>query len=256
MWNTYVIEDATSYMLQLFNHEIFVMRNSDNWNFAIENSTAVNEEIILKKKPSEKELTSWKGYVTNNSDALLINPGFPDRPLVVKSLFPLIVLPNRSIKIFIKIPVWYVFYCGSISPENKLFELPSKLLSSTWFGDPSNGTYSYELEDNFNSDSDEILTEKYGILCPVTIHNKTKEHLNFERLFLTVDSLSIFHSENSLFTNDIEIIYKGTNMDSELKIVDLSISKNSNTKILTEPRNPDSKNLVQRSFYFFKSLTQ
>ncbi len=166
-----------------------------------------------------KPLSSdWKHYLVREGNRADPVPVMPDRPVVIRPDRALTLLPGEYAQFFVGIPVWFRLLVGTETLKKQLFEQPISILLNTWFGDPVNGELCYALATRLYHDHKQIHSAPAHALCPLFIKNESETDLQFERICLHVENLSVFKSSTRLWTNAVTVIFKGTDQSTQIQI--------------------------------------
>lgn len=244
------------YCWKLGTLEFFVRKIGKEWQISHRISNTPEEPDEIGMEVPEPENIEWKSFIADKNDTLQILPALPDRPVVIKPDTTFRLMPNKTVQFLINVPVWVQLYSGNAHKENLLFEIPLHELSSTWFGDPDNGILSYSLPKGSYGSMGLNNPKGYEIICPVRIANSAPGQLDFQRLCLHVEFLSIYFEQNVLYTNETRVKYKGENLISDINYTHQAPAFVENAKHLSYPRNTEKGNVFKKSFHFIKSLTE
>lgn len=255
MWNKYTIEKDKVYYWKFGFVEFWVKKIDKKWKIASQTLQELSDETITAKVVGEPESADWHTSIGDKSNTLTLAPALPIRPVVVKPLNPFKLLPNTIVQLYVHIPVTIQLYAGAVKEENKLIELPGKELSSTWFGAPDNGELAFAVKNNFYTDISSELLENNEVLCPVKITNSADGILDFQRLMVHVEFVSIYIHQKKMYTNEIRVKFKGESTVSDISYAHTAPSFLEGAKQLAASRNPEKYSVLKKSFFFIKSLT-
>ncbi len=187
---------------------------------------------------------------------LFLLPALPDRTLILKPKNNLSISPNTAFKFYVYLPVNFQLYSGGVKVENKVFEYSDTNLSSTWFGEPSEGELCYALYTSFDT---EINKEKMGdkfVICPIEITNSSKEILEVKRLAVCGFHLNIYANNQMLISNKVKINYTGFNTLTNVQYSKVPTSSVSGLKQIASARIPEGNTVIKRSFQLIRHITQ
>ena len=85
-------------------------------------------------------------------------------------------------------------------------------------------------------------------VCPVTIRNASAEQVNVERLCVHVAHLGVYPGISRLWTNGVQIAFKGEAEVSHLEYSEKPPAYEEVGKILSHPRIPVKTRLLKKSF--------
>jgi hypothetical protein len=135
-------------------------------------------------------------------------PALPDRAVVVRPEMPFTILPGERIQFFVRIPLWVRLVAGNHA-HSVWADLPTRILSKTWFGSPEAGEPAYALRTLAVRSVNGIARDPDRIICPVRLRNQSSDILRFSRLCLRVQHLSIYEGATSLWTTEAGVTYRG-----------------------------------------------
>jgi hypothetical protein len=198
-------------------------------------------------KSSPPNNITW-GRWANNRDTsrVRILPVFPDKPLIIHSEYPLKVSPGTRIQIYSRIPVWVRI--SLTKDDYQVIELPTVKLSRTWFGTPVEGELCYHATTKARRDLAHVDKKQYLVSCPIMIHNKSREELDFEHFCFRVERLSMYDYKSELWADETQIVYHGADLNSDV-IMTGKLPKGIDKKnLLSKPRKRIQKSFATRTF--------
>lgn len=198
------------------------------------------------------EDAAWVRYVSTGSDQLSLVPALPDLPVVVRPDAPIVLLPGRRGKFYFSIPVWLRLVSRSNGRDQTMHEEPIIGLSHIWFGDPSAGELCYSLDDPLVRDFSCLTEQSAAAICPLQVRNSSSEPLKFERICVHVEYLNLYQRDQSLWTNEVSVQFKGSDQVSQISI---SPRGPEGTTLLTRQRQPANRNLLKKSFNLLRQVT-
>ena len=198
----------------------------------------------------------WDWYAGGSNREITVLPAMPNRPLVLKPQVRRHIQPGCKTQLLFFIPVWLLFYSGHEEEQNKLCELPSEILSSTRFGEMQNGELCYALERDLLESRPAVALSPHSAVCTLNIHNDSNSLLDFQRMAVHVEYLSIFSDGHSLYTNEVNVKFNGVDKISQVKYSARGPKWGGGLTKLKGPREHPTKSLLKKSFYFIKSLTE
>lgn len=204
----------------------------------------------LKEKPGSQrppsDLTWGRWADKSGSEEVEILPVYPDKPLIVHSEYPLKVSPNTRIQIFSRIPIWVRI---SLAKNHyQLLELPTVKLSRTWFGTPVEGELCYHATTKARRDLSSVDKKQYVVSCPILIHNKSGDELDFEHFCFRVERLSMYQHNGDLWADETEIIYHGEDLNSDVIMTGKLPQGIAKKDQISRPRKQIQKSLATRTF--------
>lgn len=170
----------------------------------------------------EEEWVRWP--VPEGADGLRFTPLLPPRPVVAEPEFPFRLLPRARARVFVRVPLWVRVdatageEAGGTGTDRKLTEVPSIVLSDTWWGDYSEGELCYWLQTTARR---RVPPEVFGphlAVCPVELKNRSDEELPVEKIVLRVAHLSLFADEGRLWADETRVRYRGPDEGSDVDV--------------------------------------
>jgi len=198
---------------------------------------------------------SWLRFVAGGQGEIVVRPALPDRPVIVRPRSPVAILPGRSARFFVRIPAWVSIVAAHGERREILIQRPVVRLSNTWFGEPDNGELCYAFASPLAASPAEAESTPFTVVCPVAIRNEAAEPLDFQRLCVRVQYLSLYAGEESLATNEVIFHYRGADQSSQITFHEGPPDFEREMRRLSGPQVSPSKNLIQKSFEYIKSLT-
>jgi len=243
-WSVYNIESDQIYQCRIGEANFWIRRDkneiyiatSHDKNGADQNTNVIPEDLkwarfVIKEEPISIELS----------------PAMPDRPLVVKPEASFYLTSRTKRTIHVRIPVWVYI---SIAAKNKikLVEIPSVILSNTWFGDLIDGELCYWLTSGARSKIEPDPSRPYMAICPLTIKNESDENLFVEKFIVRAENSTLFVRDGQLYTDEILISFKGKNEISSVTFKGKPQTEISGANKIAEPRKKQSKKILAKTF--------
>lgn len=252
-WGPVEIEKVECRLWQYGGLNVWVRLAGDEWYVAMEAGIERENqlEIVSGETVAAPEGAQWERWLGKGVERIVrLSPLMPDRAVVVRPEMPLHIAYGQQEMFFVIIPLWIRVAAGKSKPIT-LCERPSQILSNTWFGDPTRGELCYSLNTSARIIIEESGSKLLTAVCPVSISNKHKEPLNFERLCVRTEHLSIYESAKGLITNEVRVTYQGEEQMSRIKYGKKPPSMASGGRKVAEPRKPVENNLIRKSFSTF-----
>jgi hypothetical protein len=153
---------------------------------------------------------------------LHISPVFPDRPLVVKPEHAFTLMRRASARIYMRVPIW-VRVDVMDRPGGRrvlLTEIPTVLLSETWWGDIRDGELAYWLTTKGRRQLVPDLPDAHQVVSAVQLDNLSEDDLQVEKLSLRVDHLSVYEKDGWLWAEEVRVEYHGEDEGTEIHMDD------------------------------------
>jgi hypothetical protein len=219
-----------------------------------EEDTHVLSSTQVKVPEDVPEDLSWNRYIVKDpSTKFQLMPALPDRAVVVSPEFPIKLAPNSDVVFYMSIPIWVQIIAGN--KKKVLFiEIPSLVLSNTWFGDAMTGELCYALTTRALRKVEDHGELRHRIICPVRILNRGSEPLDFQSLCVHVEHLRVFCGAEHLWSNEVSIIYRGDEQPSEVRYEAYIPNYEKECVILSSERVASQKSIISKSFSLIKSF--
>ena len=257
LWDPAPLKEDVFYRCSFSTLTVWLKRSGEDWHLASRKSEEQTTAAALKQIPGSripKDLSFSRWVVGGDLSTVRFVPAMPDRPIVVRPAVALKVPAGKDALFFTSIPVWVRVIAGS--PEGiTLCELPSLVLSNTWFGEPTAGELCYGLRTRAVRSLEEVETRTYVAVCPITVRNRAPKELNFERLCIRVEHLNVYQSPDRLWTNELEVRFQGEEQSSQVTIGREAPQFAEEPVKVCEARQQADKTLLAQSFSVLRTLT-
>ncbi|UCG55722.1 MAG: DUF432 domain-containing protein [Phycisphaerales bacterium] len=195
----------------------------------------------------EGEEMDWRRWVVGSDvSTVQLTPRMPARPVVVRPELPVSIPTGQEALFFVSIPIC-VGISASKSGKLQLCEVPTLVLSNTWFGDPMSGELCYALRSRARRQIADSEPRPNRAVCPVKIRNTAPAQLSVERFCVHVEHLRIYSGSRQLWTNEVNITFKGESEVSQVTYGQSPPSFEPVGQLLSEARTPLKKALLKRS---------
>jgi hypothetical protein len=85
--------------------------------------------------------------------------------------------------------------------------------------------------------------------------NRGQVPLDFQSLCVHVEHLRVYRGSNHLWTNEVNITYKGDEQPSEIRYVDRIPKFEEPSMLISREREPSQKKIISKSFSIIKTIT-
>ncbi len=194
---------------------------------------------------AELDWTRW--VVGRDVEKIQLEPLMPDRPAVVRPELPVKIPTGREAYFFVRVPVWVQVTIPG-EQDLPLSEVPSIILSNTWFGDPQHGELCYSMRTTARREAEEQTVASFRVVVPVLVRNEAPEALDVERICLAVKHLNIYRGARCLWANRVEAVYRGRDQHSRIRYADEAPAQAGAAELLGERREPVREGLFRRTF--------
>jgi len=201
--------------------------------------------------PVDADWTRWA--FDNGQNIITIKPVFPDRAIVITPESSFWLLKSTEATIYVRIPVWLRFILGGEKGQT-LTELPTRVLSNTWFGSFSEGELCLWHLSDVSRTIDRSPEKMHLVICPLHLINQSEEDLLVDRICLRVNRLKMYSGGGNLWSDTTTIIYKGKNEKGEITMSGKAPDNDLEYTLLSAPRYRARKSFVAKSFQTLKEL--
>jgi hypothetical protein len=257
-WDEFQIENGSTLNCKIGNLSLWIEQRDEEYLIApdyVDDDKAVASATMVENPGEVPENLSWNRYIVQEPSATFqLTPALPDRAVVVRPEFPIKLAPNSASVFYVSIPVWVQIRAGK-KQNIMLMEIPSLVLSNTWFGDSMSGELCYALTTRAIKNIEEMSDVAHRIICPVHIQNSGSDLLDFQRLCIHVEHLRVYSGTHHLWSNEVTITYVGNEQPNEIGYEDRTPEYEKRCAILATERVPVQKSIIKRGFSFIKSFT-
>lgn len=216
---------------------------------------ASTRDESIRGTPSElPEKPEWvRMSLPGDFEKYRLQPVMPDMPVIIDTEHAYRFVSKTSTRVYSRIPVWV-----RIAPESRedlvIADIPTVILSETWFGTFTDGEPSYALSSTARRILTEDLLEPHLVVCPLEIRNNSDDELKFEKVCLRVERLSIYARENALWSDETVINYQGMDSSTDTEMKGVRPRESGDAKLLSKPRSPVRKSIGQKTFRLLKDF--
>ena len=202
-----------------------------------------------------EESSSWQRWAVREGPAAVrLRPAFPDRTLVVAPEDAFSVVPQAEARIYVRVPVWArVELLGRST--TLLDEVPTVVMSNTWWGDLVAGDLCYWLP----TAARRVLTAEHFrphlVFCPILIRNRSADTLEVDRIAVRGVHSSIYAKGEQLWADETQLSFAGEAQGSEVTMTGKAPAEASGAELLSAPRVPVDRGFSARTFARLKSLS-
>ncbi len=215
-----------------------------------------DKKNILSDKTVENppDDNKWSRWSFNEKHSTIeLSPIFPDRPVVVKPESPFRIARGNEARIYIRVPLW-VRVSVKLKSKVPLVDIPTVILSNTWFGTFFEGEPCYWISTGARREIEPDATRPYLAISPNQLVNKSTEDLQVEKICLRVENLSLYSDGTQLWSDEMNVLYKGGSEVTQLRTGGGPPAEAAEAALLTPPRNPLKKGLTAKTFASIKDL--
>lgn len=175
---------------------MWVSRAREEWRILTREGDDPLDEVLEVAEPDDPpagdDLRLFR-FVAPPGDEFRLLPALPDRPVVVRSQEPVLILPGSTASFYISCPLWVqLWFAGATSPT---MDRPVFRPSDTWFGpNTMDGELCYASRTSARQSLEDLAARPHRAVAPVRIRNHASTGLELTRLKLPVQQLSLFAS--------------------------------------------------------------
>lgn len=193
----------------------------------------------------EPEWSRWA--VPQGTGGLRLEPVFPDRPLVVEPEQTFHLVRGARVRVYVRVPLWVSIELPDPS-EVSLVEIPTHILSDTWFGDFAEGELAYALPTSARREVTPEIFAPHRAICPLMLGNDAVDQLEVKKLCLRVAHLSVFARGGELWSDETRVRYQGEDEESQIRISGRVPSEAPDAVRIKPPRVPLARGFRARTF--------
>ena len=243
IWPTFTLKDRDIRRHRVGPLTIFLKRFlNEIWVGSTRDDEKSGEPAELPDKPEWMRMA-----LPGEFDEYRIKPVMPDRPVIIDTEHSYSFVSQTRTRVFSRVPVWV-----RITPESRedlvIAEIPTVVLSETWFGGFTEGELSYAVSSTARRILTEDLLEPHLVVCPMEIRNNSDSELKFEKVCLRVDRLSIFASGDALWSDETVINYQGTDSGTDTEMKGACPPEAAGATLVSKPRTPVRKTIGLKTF--------
>lgn len=204
-------------------------------------------------EPGDRDWTRWP--VGEGVDRLALSPVFPPRTVVVEPELSFRLPAGGGARIFVRVPLWARVGVRGGDDGATLTEVPSVILSDTWWGGFTEGELCYWLPTTARRRVPPEVFTSHAAVCPLQLSNRSAGELAVERIALRVAHLSLFDDEGRLWADETRIRYRGVEEGSEIDFAGTRPAEAPGAVTVAEPRAiPPARGLRALTFARLKAL--
>lgn len=183
-----------------------------------------------------------------------ISPVFPDRSVVVDTDYSYRIFPEARSRVYCRVPA-FARITPKARPDMIIAEIPTVILSGTWFGLFTDGELSYALSSTVRRLLNKEHFEPHLIVCPIEISNEGEDELRFEKINLRVERLSIYIKDNVMWADETLLTHHGKETFSDIEMKGVVPKEANGAELVSNPRNPIEMSMAVRSFKMLREFS-
>lgn len=256
VWEQSEIPEKKCAVWRFRTRSIWVERVESEWHVLTlpERAIAGDAQFRIENRAKKPGSSQWRHYLHREIGPVQPVPVLPDRPVVIRPDRALTILPGQSAVFFLELPLWFRLSIGGTRPT-RIFEQPLSLLTRTWFGDPVTGELCWGLATRLHHSVESMEENASRALCPIMIENDSEGDLDFAKICLHVENLSVFRGVRFLWTNSLHAVFKGPDQATQIEIIHVPPDFEPGLVPLAEARMPSAEWNIRRTFGMLKYFT-
>jgi len=212
---------------------------------------AVRTAVPRSQKPGS---SAWRHYLHHSGGKTQPSPVLPDRPVVIRPDRALTLLPGQSTIFYLGLPVWFRLSTAGTRPA-RIFDEPLAVLTRTWFGDPITGELCWGLATRLHHSLDSVDIAPDHAVCPLMIENESETDLEFQKICIHVEHLSVFRGRARLWTNSLHAVFQGPDQVNQIEIAHEPPGFEEDLVRVSDARQPSAGWNIRRTFGMLKYFT-
>ena len=251
IWQNYKIQKDGLFFSNIGDLKMWCRFMQGEIQIAYEHDPGNGKSAAPQNPPDDILWSRWPLKVNNRIIQLV--PLLPDRAVVIKPESPFRIIKSEQVQVYTRVPIWVQM--NVINNEVlHLTDIPSTVLSNTWFGSVLEGELCYWISSGLRQSIEIDPRRPHMAICPILLINHSEEELLIERIYLHVDNLSLYISNRQLWSDETQIEYKGKEQISHISVSGKAPAESVSAVLITPPRNPVKKSFVAKTFSTLKDL--
>lgn len=250
LWSPRRMGEDRVTMVRLGALRLWLARAEREWGFAFEHGEGadvldiaqVPEDVV----PSRLDWT--KVLFQKSPREYQIKPTVPDRPVVVKPTFPVLIPKGEFGTFYCLLPCFLQVLVSERKTETELATIPSRKLSDTWFGSAVDGELCYSLPFTAERDIGDLEPLPNHIICPIEVHNRSDHGLKFEKLCFRPRFIGIYCGDSRLWSSQVSIHHEGSYKGTTLRYRNTPPEGDPNLIQISKPAKREEHRLSRLTF--------
>lgn len=252
-WGTHAIPSSETLRLELGPLVVWALARTDEiWLAHAPGDGGRGAEAPPREPPADEEWTRWP--VPSGTDRIALSPIFPPRPIVAEPELAFRLLPGAVARIFVRVPLWARVTVVT-DEEALLTELPTIVLSDTWWGSFTEGELCYWLATTARRRVEVSSFAPHLAVCPLHLSNESGQELQVEEIALRVAHLSVFGDAGHLWADETRVVYRGEDEGSDIDVSGRPPPEAPNAVRVATPRSPLPRGFRARTFARLRALS-
>lgn len=254
IWDSFEVLDNNYHFRQIGPLKFWIRNHNNEWLIAYDRFPEEKESIASEILKEGDENISWNRFIiSGNERNIHLSPVTPGRAIVVKPESQLKIAAGAEALFYLLFPAKIKISVGN--KKTKITEISSQILSNTWFGEPHAGEMCFSLKTSARRTIEGLIPRPHQVVCPVHINNNSQSELNFTRLCIRTEYLSIYQGKDWLWSNKVFVTFRGDSHVSKIKYDHGKPDYEKPMELISPPRSKPSKDFSLKSFDTFKIFT-
>ncbi|WP_337879572.1 DUF432 domain-containing protein [Rheinheimera sp.] len=214
-WQAQTLNHEQIARLQIGPLCLYLQRKTGEWRLHTERLSNPEQNLAQASYvPHWPAHQTFSRYVFSNEPLqFCLTPQLLDRPVVIKTHQPVYLPAAEEVTFYISSPV--LIRLELKQPDIVLQDIPTQLLSDTWFGpNTQTGELCYADKTQARHSKEELPSRAHRAITPIRVKNNSNQMMSIEKLSLPLPFLALYGlSDGSLWTDEVHIDHQD---DAEL----------------------------------------
>lgn len=253
IWQPLVLNNQETISVHIGHLELYIAKEDNELFIASSHVAKAVSDYCIQRDLERSADLEWKSWILPDGQSQLqLVPILPDRPVVTRPEMPIYLSPKQSVQFYVEIPVF--IQVQLLDRQKVICEIPTTILSNTWYGTPVEGELCYSLHTCLKQDHNKVLPDYHRVISPVQINNKSDDIFEVCRICINVKYQNIYQGLKRMWANGGKVSYLGDNTWSQLTYVKTPPALEECDIILAEARKAADKNIFFRTYDTIKPL--
>lgn len=229
---------------------LWLARADKEWGYAVEYGES-SQVLDISQVPEDvvPQQLNWINTLFDSAPReYLLRPTVPDRPVVVKPKYPVIIPQGQSGRFYVLLPIFIKAILIDKEKEIDLGTVASRKLSDTWFGITTEGEFCYSLPYPAELDLQLVRPRPHHILCPIVIKNHSHEALKFEKLCFRPQYLGLYCGDTHVWSSLVQVVHEGSFKGVAVNYTTQAPEGEDNLLLLAAPLRREERGLSRLTF--------
>jgi hypothetical protein len=204
---------------------------------------------------ADSHANAWERWPVPPRMRVELRPAVPDRLLVVSPETTYHLPPHAEARVYVRMPLFAQLVLVDDRTETVALDLPSIVLSDTWWGTFTEGELGYWLTTKARTQLTDDLFVPHSCMCPFRLKNESAQALHVERFAVRVAHLTIFADGGRHWTDEVDVRYEDSPEGSEIRFGSRPPAEAPTARLLGSPRVPINRRFHARTFDRLRSLS-